>query len=189
MKKIKSLLIDNGSESIDKYADVFNMCDITTVDLSKLGETDTSKFQLIILSDGHLISAYKNTAELNLVATAHVPIIGICYGFQILGVAYGAQLEKSDGMIEGMHNINTKTNHALFCDKTCFTVYEKHRYSIKKIPNDSKIKCLADSTNGCEIIEIKGRNFFGFQFHPEITADNNEGSIILENLLNHLFAE
>jgi GMP synthase-like glutamine amidotransferase len=51
--------------------------------LSELDKQDIAGYQLIVLSDGHLVSAHKNNSELELMKSTNIPMIGICYGFQL----------------------------------------------------------------------------------------------------------
>lgn len=187
IERINTLLVDNGSESIISYRNTFKMCDISVVPYLKLNEKNNQDYQLIILSDGHPISANKNFKELELIKSSPTPIIGICYGFQLLCVAHGIELTQLPQKREGSHKINILTNHPMFKGVPVITSVEKHKFAVKNIDGYSNLICHAISSDGCEIIEVEGKKQFGFQFHPEIDSSNNQGSTVIENLLSYLF--
>ena len=188
-ERIKTLFVDNGTESIHDYQNLFNRCDFTIVTISDLTAFEGQGFGLIILSDGHLVNVKNNLNELELVMTTSIPVIGICYGFQLLSVAYGAKICELRQKREGIVSVQTKSEHPILNGITIFNAIEKHRFTVSNIDNYPDLICHAISIDGCEIIEVKDKRQFGFQFHPEIQLNENQGSIIVGRLINHWFPE
>ncbi len=185
--KIRTLFIDNGTASVDAYKHIFESCDMTVIPVSKLDTVKLNRYQLVILGDGHLINVYKNRSELKLIQSTTIPVIGICYGFQILGAAYGLTLEKLPIKRQGDLQITLSTNHPMFNNKSIMTVIENHLFAIKSLKNNPNVICHAVSPDGYEIIEIKGKRQYGFQFHPEMDTNHPDGAIVLNNLIHYIF--
>lgn len=96
------------------------------------------------------------------------PLLGICYGAEILNLTLGGTIKKSNSIQKGSHEVIIFRKNVLCKDK--IQVFESHNYEISKLGNS--IECIAHS-NSCsnEIINVKDSNVFGTQFHPEMTDD------------------
>ena len=88
-------------------------------------------------------------------------ILGVCAGFQTLGLVFGAQLKKCLGI--GMAEINTVKENRLFSDK--FQAYTLHNYSVEPA---EEFEVLAESAQCIQAIKHKQRNVYGVLFHPEV---------------------
>ncbi len=112
-----------------------------------------------------------------------IPVLGICYGAQLLAANNGGLVQASSTREYGRARITSlDTGNKLFDGLSLNSqVWMSHADTIKEIPNDSK---LIAST---ETVDIAGFAFnneptFGIQFHPEVTH-SEEGKRILENFL------
>ena len=139
----------------------------------------------MVLSDGHSLNVSRNTNEIQLVRNLSVPVIGICYGFQILCFSYGAKLIELSTKREGLVRIVPNINHPIFEERMNFLAYEKHRFAVQHLP--SEFACLARSEDGCEVVHVQGKQQFGLQFHPEIADPQNQGKEIFFNLLRFIY--
>ena len=131
----------------------------------------------IILSGGPLnvyqINKYsfdKAILELN------IPILGICFGHQILSKLNGGRVKQSKHREFGLANIFKKKDSLLtkkfFNKKRIIKVWMSHADQVSKIPKDFSV--IASSINSkFAIIENKRRSFYGVQFHPEVTHTEN----------------
>lgn len=187
LSKLEVLLINNGSDSLCEYLTLLIKHSVKIISFQEIKDCDFDKFQLIVLSDGNSINVSKNINEINLVLGTSVPVIGICYGFQLLCYAYGAKLVELPKKREGMINIIAKTRHPIFRDQNDFIVSEKHRFGVKNIPET--LVCLADSIDGCEFIQVRNKNQFGLQFHPEKTTLQNDGMKLFNNVIQYVFSK
>jgi GMP synthase (glutamine-hydrolysing) len=89
------------------------------------------------------------------------PILGICAGMQIIGVVFGARLEKCWEI--GMVQVTTLMANPLF--SSSFKAYALHNYSIQPSP---EFDALADSAACAQAIKHKQKDIYGVLFHPEV---------------------
>ena len=114
-----------------------------------------------------------------------IPILGICFGHQILSKLLSGKVKKSNYREFGLTEIK-KINDSLltknfFTKKNKNNVWMSHADQVSKIPKNFKI--IASSKNSkLSIIENSKKKFYGVQFHPEVTHTNN-GKILLSNFL------
>jgi GMP synthase (glutamine-hydrolysing) len=108
-----------------------------------------------------------------------IPILGICYGLQLIGKIFGGDVLYSPKREYGYSEFYP-ANDPLFEEvskKT--TVWMSHGDKLTKIP--PKFKVIGKTPNS-EFAAIKKENIYGLQFHPEVTH-TPEGKKILKNFL------
>ena len=111
-----------------------------------------------------------------------VPILGICYGAQLMAYALGGEVRKTVTSEYGNTIINFSNESMLTQNLSAKSVcWMSHSDYIAKIPENFKI--IASSDN-CLIagMENTEKKLFGMQFHPEVNH-TVEGMKILENFL------
>ena len=140
----------------------------------------------IILSGGPL-NVYQNN-KFNFdrkILKLGLPVLGICFGHQILSKELGGRVKKSDHREFGLATINKVTNSILtknfFNKKNTSNVWMSHADQVSKMPIGFKV--VASTKNSkLTIIENSKNKFYGVQFHPEVTHTPN-GKILLRNFL------
>ena len=100
-----------------------------------------------------------------------LPILGICFGHQILSKLNGGKVKQSKHREFGLANIYKKKESLLtknfFGTKKTKKVWMSHADQISKLPLNFKV--IASSTNSkFAIVENKNKKIFGIQFHPEV---------------------
>jgi len=140
----------------------------------------------IILSGGPLNVYEKDkfTFDKNILKLGK-PILGICFGHQILSKILGGIVKKSNHREFGLAEINKKSNSLLtknfFDKKSKNDVWMSHADQVSKMPKNFKI--IASSKNSkLTIIENTKSKFYGVQFHPEVTH-TKKGKILLQNFI------
>ncbi len=136
----------------------------------------------IILSGGPLnvyqINKYsfdKKILELN------IPILGICFGHQILSKLNGGRVKQSKHREFGLANIFKKKDSLLtknfYGVKKNKEVWMSHADQVSKLPKNFHV--IASSTNSkYAIVENKLKKYYGVQFHPEVTHTENGKKLI-----------
>jgi GMP synthase (glutamine-hydrolysing) len=140
----------------------------------------------IVLSGGPLNVYQKNKFSFDKkVLKLEIPILGICFGHQILSKEFGGRVKQSNHREFGLAEINKVSNSLLtknfFNKKNKNDVWMSHADQVVKKPKNFKI--VASSKNSkLTIIENVKDKFYGVQFHPEVTHTNN-GKILIRNFL------
>ncbi len=98
----------------------------------------------------------------------HTPVLGICFGFQLITEFLGGKVASSGTFEEGYMDIMLtelgKQNQLFRGFPTKFKVYQSHGDVAKSLPAGSEI--LAQNNNSLQAYSFK--NFSCVQFHPEI---------------------
>ena len=144
-----------------------------------------SNIKGIILSGGPL-NVYQLNNDLfdKKILKLGIPILGICFGHQILSKFNGGKVKKSKYREFGLANIYKKNNSQLiknFFNKKKKKVWMSHADQVFKLPKTFTV--IASSENSkFAIVESKIDKFFGVQFHPEVTHTEN-GKKIISNFI------
>ena len=139
----------------------------------------------IILSGGPL-----NVYELNnklfdkRIMNLGIPILGICFGHQILSKFNGGKVKQSKHREFGLASIFERNNSLLtknFFKKKTTKVWMSHSDQVSRLPKTFKVIASSDNSKFA-IVESNSKNFFGVQFHPEVTHTQN-GKKIINNFI------
>ncbi len=137
----------------------------------------------IILSGGPSSVFDKNAPVCNKkVFELNVPVLGICYGLQLLAHLFGGKVEKSKRREYGKAIINIIDHQDLFKGlKKRLSVWMSHGDFVNKLPKG--YKRLASSEN-IPLAAVKNpeQRIFGVQFHPEVAHTQN-GIKTIQNFL------
>ena len=185
----KILIVDFGSQFTQLIArrirELGVFSDIVSHKKIKLNQINQS-VKGIILSGGPLnvyqINKYsfdKKILELN------IPVLGICFGHQILSKLNGGRVKQSKHREFGLANVIKKSNSLLtnnfFGTKKSKVVWMSHADQVSKLPKNFKV--IASSSNSkFAIVENKIKNYYGVQFHPEVTHTEN-GKKLISNFI------
>jgi GMP synthase (glutamine-hydrolysing) len=186
----KILIIDFGSQFTQLIARRVRELGVFSeiVSHKKINITQITKDNIagIILSGGPL-NVYENDKfKFNKkILKLGVPVLGICFGHQILSKLLGGKVKKSKHREFGLATINKVSNSILiknfFNKNNTSNVWMSHADQVSKMPKNFKI--IASTKNSkLTIIENIKDNFYGVQFHPEVTH-TNKGKILLRNFV------
>ncbi len=114
-----------------------------------------------------------------------VPVLGICYGLQLMAHLLGGRVETSAHREYGFARLEIRDRSGLFRGiKDRGQVWMSHGDRVEKIPPGFVVTAKTANT-AVAAIESSGRKFFGVQFHPEV-IHTNQGKAILANFLFRL---
>ena len=111
-----------------------------------------------------------------------IPILGICYGMQLMTITLGGEVEKATKREYGVTSVNIDNNSLLFKGfNSTNNFLMSHTDFVKDLP--SGFTNIA-STPSCPNagMENKEKNFYGIQFHPEVVHSEN-GINVIRNFL------
>jgi len=186
----KILIIDFGSQFTQLIArrvrELGVFSEIVSHKKIKITQIIKENIAGIILSGGPL-NVYENDKFKfdKKILKLGVPILGICFGHQILSKLLGGKVKKSKHREFGLATINKVSNSILtknfFNKNKKSDVWMSHADQVSKMPKNFKI--IASTKNSkLTIIENIKDNFYGVQFHPEVTH-TDKGKILLRNFV------
>ncbi|MFQ6094149.1 MAG: glutamine-hydrolyzing GMP synthase [bacterium] len=148
-----------------------------------LAEVEAKKPRGIVLSGGPW-SVYSPEAPAwdPKVFELRVPVLGICYGLQLMGHALGGEVQKATRREYGRAKLFVDDDTDLFCGLgRKLTVWMSHGDRLTKIPQGFEV--IGHTDNGpIAAIRHPGRKIYGVQFHPEV-VHTPKGKEILHNFL------
>jgi GMP synthase (glutamine-hydrolysing) len=185
----KILIIDFGSQFTQLIARRIRELGVFSEIIShkkiKLKDIDQT-IKGIILSGGPLnvyqINKYSFDKK---IISLNIPILGICFGHQILSKLNGGRVKQSKHREFGLANIYKKNESLLiknfFNKQKSKKVWMSHADQVSELPKNFKV--IASSTNSkFAIVENKLKKFYGIQFHPEVTHTQN-GKQLISNFI------
>lgn len=115
-----------------------------------------------------------------------VPILGVCYGAQLLAHKEGGELSKSSHREYGRANLtHMDTHYDLLKELTLGSqVWMSHGDTITKLPEQFESIAHTESIP-VAAFKIKEKPIYGIQFHPEVTH-TVEGKVLLRNFVVHI---
>jgi GMP synthase (glutamine-hydrolysing) len=137
--------------------------------------------QGFILSGGPASVYAKNAPGLpEYVVQSHLPVLGICYGMQLLAFTLGGRVSASSQHEYGSAEIMLVRQNTLI-DSSIRSVWMSHGDRVEEMP--AGFSLLATSAT-CPIAAMgdEERRLYGLQFHPEV-AHTPHGEHILRNFL------
>ena len=103
-------------------------------------------------------------------STKEIPILGICFGHQILAASFGGVVDFSPNGLEiGTHTVEltdeAQTDFLFMNLPGKFPVNESHAQEVRKLPENARL--LAGNQHSTVQAMVIGNHIWGVQFHPE----------------------
>lgn len=183
----KILIIDFGSQLTQLIArrvrEIGIYCEIKpyNIDFSEIGAFAP---KAIILSGGPSSVSFENSPTISKeVFELGLPVLGICYGQQLMCKLLGGVVEGDEHREFGRAFLTISEESKLTSDiwsaGTEHQVWMSHGDKVSKLPEGFNIVAKTDGAP-CAIIANDERNFYGVQFHPEV-VHTTDGTAMLEN--------
>jgi len=117
-----------------------------------------------------------------------IPVLGICYGQQLMCQLLGGKVEKSDHREFGRAHVKVEANSPLFRDAWdnggSYQVWMSHGDAVTQMPAGFEIIAATPSAPYAAIAN-EGKKFYGVQFHPEV-VHTPEGGKLLRNFVHNI---
>ena len=181
------LIIDFGSQVTELIArrvrelSVFSIvknCNITLKEIKELNP------KAIIFSGGpnSVNEGFSPTID-KAIFDLNIPILGICYGQQLIAKLLGGQVESADEREFGKAIININSSSDLFAnfDTKQSQVWMSHGDVMTKIPDNFDVVATTDNAPFAAI-KCREKKIYGVQFHPEV-SHSVEGKKLISNFV------
>ena len=140
----------------------------------------------IILSGGPA-SVYEEKAPLcdPSILRMGIPILGICYGMQLIAQLLGGEVDRSEKREYGKARLTLNREGGLFrglgAKGSRLVVWMSHGDSVKTLPPGFQVMAHSRNTPYAAITEPQ-RRIYGLQFHPEV-VHTQRGLDLIKNFL------
>jgi len=191
------LILDFGSQYTQLIArrvrEAGVYCELHSCDM---GEDEIRNFNPsgIILSGGpESTTASEAPVAPQLVFELGVPVLGICYGMQTMAAQLGGTVESADHHEYGYAQVRAHGHTALLKDIEDHTsaegyglldVWMSHGDRVVELPEGFSLMASTESAPISGMAD-EVRNFYGLQFHPEVTH-TNQGQRIIERFVHQI---
>jgi len=197
MRKIhdhKILILDFGSQYTQliarKIREIGVYCELFPYDVDTHFIENFNASGIILSGGPDTVSELDSSRAPNIVFELNIPILGICYGMQIMAIQLGGEAKNSQRAEFGFAQVRTRNHSKLLTDINdeinseghgLLDVWMSHGIEVTKLPKDFE---LIASTDSCSIAGFANneKNYFGLQFHPEVTH-TKKGVQILERFV------
>ena len=111
----------------------------------------------------------------------NVPVLGVCYGMQLLNIKHGGTVRSSNKREYGPAALLPCECTGLYADMPASSqVWMSHSDTVDHLSDDCTV--IARNSEGVPVSLQWSDRMFGIQFHPEVTH-SHEGRTILRNFL------
>lgn len=140
----------------------------------------------IILSGGPDSVLSKNSPMMSKdIFLLKIPILGICYGSQLIAKLMNGEIENSTKAEFGHTIVEIRKKDKLFYGlPERISTWMSHNDIIVKIPEGFQLAAVSQGEKIAAIINEK-QSIYGLQFHPEVTH-TEKGRDILYNFVHHI---
>lgn len=117
------------------------------------------------------------------VFTGAIPVLGICYGYQLLVQGHGGEVKRASRREYGKSSLRITDRSSIFSgiDEGEITCWMSHGDSATTLPPDLKPIATSDNSPFAAIRSTDGLQF-GVQFHPEV-VHTEHGDKVLSNFV------
>lgn len=190
----KILILDFGSQYTQLIArrvrEIGVYCELWAWDVAEQDIRDFNPSGIILSGSPESTTEQNSPRAPEYVFNAGVPVLGICYGMQTMAVQLGGEVKSSTEREFGYASVEVVQTNPLFKSlqnalsaqqQPLLDVWMSHGDKVTQIPPQFEISAATDS---CPIAAMadKSKNFYGVQFHPEVTHTKS-GLELLQNFV------
>lgn len=193
----KVLILDFGSQYTQliarrvREANVFS--EIVPFDIDEAFIKDYNAKAIILSGGPESVNESVNVKAPEIVFNLGVPVLGICYGMQTMASQLGGKVETSTHKEFGYAQVRARGHSKLLKDIQDETnneghglldVWMSHGDHVTELPPGFKLIASTDNAPIAGIADEE-KQFYGLQFHPEVTH-TKQGMAILESFLHRI---
>ncbi|MGM0614102.1 MAG: glutamine-hydrolyzing GMP synthase [Pseudomonadota bacterium] len=191
----KILILDFGSQYTQLIArrvrEIGVFSEIRAFDITEEEIRDYNPNGIILAGGPESVTELDSPRAPECVFTMGLPVLGICYGMQTMAEQLGGKVAGSNQREFGYAQIQIDAENALFkaikdhvdasTGKALLDVWMSHGDKVAEVPDTFTVTA---STPSCPIAAMawEDKQFYGVQFHPEVTH-TLQGQRILEHFV------
>jgi len=194
LQQNKILIIDFGSQYTQLIArrvrEIGVYCELVSYDANPHFIEKFNPSGIILSGGPDTVNDIDSARAPNIVFDLDIPILGICYGMQTMAIQLGGEAKSAKKAEFGFAKIRARNHSKLLTDindeinsesHSLLDVWMSHGIEVTKLPENFE---LIASTDNCPIAGFANnkKNYFGLQFHPEVTH-TKQGTKILERFV------
>ena len=189
MKEVPILVLDFGSQYTQLIARKLResgvYCEIVPYN-EKIEDIKKRKPKGIILSGGPASVYAKGSYHPDeTVYNLGLPILGICYGMQLLTQYFGGSVIPATHQEYGKAELKFENDHNIFKDTKCGQiVWMSHGDKVDTLPRGFEKIAYSENSPYAAIAD-ESRHIYAFQFHPEV-YHSEQGSKLLKNFAKYI---
>ncbi len=137
----------------------------------------------VILSGGPKSTSDADAPDIDFewLKSLNVPVLGVCYGMQLLTLKHGGTVRSSNKREYGPADLIPEVCEGLYKDMSPSSqVWMSHSDTVDVLPENCSV--IARNSEGVPVSLQWSDRMYGIQFHPEVTH-SHEGRTILRNFL------
>jgi GMP synthase (glutamine-hydrolysing) len=188
------LILDFGSQYTQLIArrvrEIGVYCELWAWDVTEAQIRDFNPTGIILSGGPESVHEANSPRAPQYVFEAGVPVLGICYGMQTMAEQLGGKVQGSDMREFGYAQVEVVAANDLFAKiedhigssgNALLDVWMSHGDKVVQVP-DGFITCASTSTCPHAGMVDEARQFYGVQFHPEVTH-TRQGQRMLEHFV------
>ncbi|MDD3323714.1 MAG: glutamine-hydrolyzing GMP synthase [Sulfurospirillaceae bacterium] len=189
MKNVPIVVLDFGSQYTQLIARKLResgvYCEIVPYN-EKIEDIVAREPQGIILSGGPASVYAKDSYHLDTkIYTLGLPILGICYGMQLITQFFGGSVVPASHQEYGKAKLSFESDHSIFKDTPCGqTVWMSHGDKVDFMPEGFQKIAFSENSPFAAIAD-EVRKVYAFQFHPEV-YHSEYGTKLLKNFAKYI---
>ena len=138
-----------------------------------------------MMSEAKVLAKFRG--ELDAVLDSRVPVLGVCFGHQLMARAFGAEVVKDVEHVLGMVRTQVLSDDPLFVGLPRSLMLLESRYEVvSSLPKGFRLLASSE-TSKIAAMKHQSRPLYGTQFHPErYTKENPDGKMVVGNFVRLL---
>mgnify|MGYP003341211542 CR=1 FL=1 len=138
----------------------------------------------VILSGGPRSVLEAGAPDLDFEVLKGIPVLGICYGQQLMAKNLGGLVEKAESKEYGSRHLDHVESGSLASELKSREVWMSHGDQVRKVPTGFVVSASTDTCPVAAFENVAARRF-GVQFHPEVSHTPDGRAILRRFLLDH----
>lgn len=185
MQQEKILVLDFGGQYNQLIARRIRECDVYSEIKpysTPIEDIKAANYKGIIFTGGPSSVTDPNAAMVSKeIFDLGIPILGICYGAQLMAVLLGGAVEKAENREYGMTELELKDSKLFEGVPLNTSCWMSHTYRISSLP-EGFVTTAKTPHSPVAAMENAGKQFYALQFHPEVNH-TPEGFQMIKNFV------